>query len=386
MEHEKEQPFQWQIVGLQGTVDDLHEAPILYICPETVPQLTADDKKKLRAFTDTGGTILVEPSCGAPAVKEWFTALAKEVWPEWPLKPLGPDHGSFTDPNPLKERPEILGIDDGMRTCVFYALDDISCPWQTKALAGKKFMFLWGINMLTYATDHGPLRAKLSVREFDKEKYPGPVRAGIRRAIRLARLKTDGDWTVNRNYKGFDRIISEADKRAGIALTVEEAGMDPAGLGDRDAAYLVGSNGFTLAAAQQAALKAYLAKDGFLWAEAAGGSAAFDDSIRKLATDMGWQIKTLDKTAPAMTGQFKTALGYDLTKGVQFRRSLKLLRQGKPSAQLEGIYQDGKLVGLYSPFDVVFSSTPYEAYGCKGYLPEDAVAVAMNILACISDR
>ena len=67
-----------------------------------------------------------------------------------------------------------------------------------------------------------------------------------------------------------------------------------------------------------------------------------------------------------MTGQFKTALGYDLTKGVQFRRSLKLLRQGKPSAQLEGIYQDGKLVGLYSPFDVVFSSTPYEAYGCKG--------------------
>jgi hypothetical protein len=385
IEHETETPVQWQIATLTMTMEELHEAPILYLSLETAPKLSGDDKKKLRAFTDTGGTILIEPSCGAPAVKAWFENFAKEVWPEWPVRPLGPDHGSFIDPNPLKQRPEVLGIDDGLRTCVFYAIDDISCPWQTRAMAAKEFMFKWGINLFTYATDHSPLRAKLAVAAVEKDRYAAPVRAGVRSAIKLSRLKTDGDWTVNQNYRGLERIAAEVGKRATLTVELADAGADPTGLGSSDAAYLTGSKTFTLAAPQQAALKDYLAKGGFLWAEAAGGSTVFDESFRKLAKDMGWKLKKLEKTAPAMTGQFKTALGYDLTQGVQCRRSLKLQR-GKPFAEFEGIYQDDKLVGLYSPFDVVFSCTPYEAYACKGYRPDDAMAVALNILAAISDR
>ena len=61
-------------------------------------------------------------------------------------------------------------------------------------------------------------------------------------------------------------------------------------------------------------------------------------------------------------------------------------RLGRPTADLVGIYLGGKLVGIYSPIDIVFSSTPYEAYACKGYQAEDAIAVAANILLGISDR
>ena len=43
-------------------------------------------------------------------------------------------------------------------------------------------------------------------------------------------------------------------------------------------------------------------------------------------------------------------------------------------------------MGFYSPFDVVFSTTGYEAYGCRGYQPEDALAVAANIVAYLTDR
>ena len=103
VEKNKEQLFQWQIVSLKATVEELHDAPILYISAESAPNFTADEKKKLREFTDTGGTILFEASCGNKAARDAFAKLAKEVWPEWAVKPLGPDHGSFMRPLPAED-------------------------------------------------------------------------------------------------------------------------------------------------------------------------------------------------------------------------------------------------------------------------------------------
>ena len=44
------------------------------------------------------------------------------------------------------------------------------------------------------------------------------------------------------------------------------------------------------------------------------------------------------------------------------------------------LYMDGKLVGVFSPFDLLFSQTGCKAYGNLGYEPDDARAVATNIL------
>ena len=384
----KEQLFHWQIVSLVAPVEELHEAPVLYITLETVVKLTPEEKQKLRAFTDTGGTILFEASCGATGVRTWFRALAKEIWPEWDIKPLGPDHPVFSEPNILKpQRPEVLGIDDGLRTCVFYAMDDISCPWQTKAIVAKEYLFKWGINLFTYATDKGKLRAKLSNLAPPKsDRYASAVKAGAKTGLTLARLKTAGDWITNRNYKGFEAIAAELIKKAAVTLTVDDGGTDATALADKDIAYMTGAKEVTLAKGQGQALKDYLAKGGFLWAEAAGGAGAFDQSFRKMAADMGWELKVFERTAPILTGAFKGATGYKLTTGVQFRRALKMLRPGRAFADLVGIYQDDKLVGVYSPFDLVFSVTPYDANGCKGYDPEDAAAMAFNIILSLTDR
>jgi hypothetical protein len=387
IERQKEQQFHWQIVSLVASVEELHEAPILYLSLETAPQFSAEDKKKLRAFTDTGGTIVVEPSCGAPAVQEWFAAFAKEVWPEWPVAALGPDHGTFLDPYPLKPRPEIKGIHDGVRTFLFYALDDLSCPWQTKAVVVKEYLFKWGINLFTYATDHSPLRAKLAAEPKPQaERYAGPAKGGGKAALTLARLKTASDWTTGRNYKGLDRIAADLAKRATVGLKVEEDGTNADMLAGKDVAFLTGSVEVSFGPGQAQALKAWLGKDGFLWAEAAVGSPAFDQSFRKLAADLGWELKLMDKASPIMTGAFAKAVGFNLTADVQFRRVLKVLRGGRPWAEFWGIYQDKKLVGYYSPFDTVFACTAYDAFGCRGYQVEDALAVALNILLAATDK
>ena len=388
IEKNKEQMFTWQIVSLRAPAEELHDAPVLYITAETPPEFSDADAAKLRQFTDTGGTILFEASCGNPKVRAWFQTFAKKVWPEWALKPLGPDHGVFMDPNPIKQRPEILGLDDGMRTFLFYAMDDVSCHWQTRAVASRDYLFKWGINLFTYATDKGPLRAKLASREQPaSNRYNSPIRAGDKAAVRIARLRYEGaGWMTNRNYNGFERIAGELQKRANIGLKVEDGGTPAADLGDREAAYLTGSGPLALSDADRAALKQYLGKGGLLWAEAAGGSAAFDTSFQKLAADCGWQLVLIPKDQPLMTGQFTKGLGYNLTAGVQFSRALKVPRLARPLADLYGIQQDGKLVGVYSPLDIVFSATGYDAYNCHGYARDDAMAVAANLVIFLTDR
>jgi len=389
IQHVKEQMFQWQIVSLRAPVDELHDAPVLFITPETIPQFTDVHKKKLRQFTDTGGTILLEASCGNQNVRKWARDFIKELWPEWELKPLGPEHASYKEPHSLTRRPEIFGMHDGMRTFLFYSMDDISCPWQMKALAGRKYIFDWGINLFTYATDRSPLRSKLaSRRPAEKPRYTGAVRGGGKKSLKIVRVKYDGDgWLTNRNYGGWGDIKTFASQKAGLNPTVDNGGTLPKGLGDADVAYLTGPGEIPMADDQQQALKQFLAKGGFLWAEASGGNVTFSGAFQKLCMAMGLSLKRIPQTDAILSGRFSGgAKGFSLISGVQFKRALRVARLGRAHAELMGVYNGDKLVGVYSPFDIVFSATGYNAYDCRGYAPQDAKAVATNILIQASTR
>jgi hypothetical protein len=389
IERVKEQRFHWQIVDLAAPLEELHDAPILYISAESIPRWGPQDLAKLRAFTDTGGTILLEASCGNPAVRSWVTNFAKQVWPEWRLAPLGPEHGVFTDPYPLPKRPELMGISDGLRTFLIYSMDDISCPWHMRAFAAKEYLFQWGINLFTYATDHAALRAKLAGAEPSRTSIFQPVRAaGPRKKVRIARLRHSGNWEVGANYGAWatlaERLKSDSDVTIEVkeprASPVTDGGTPAQALAGFDAAYITGTQSFAMTDPERDALGKWTAAGGFLLAEAAAGSAEFDESFKTLAAQMGWDLKDLPATHPLITGQMAGAQGYDLATGVEFRRALRLVRAGKPQAELLGVFAGDRMIGVYSPFDILFSMTGHEAYGCRGYKAQDAAAVATNLV------
>jgi len=394
IERAKEQQFHWQIVELKAPLEELHEAPVLYITAESAPKWDEDPaaQKKLRQFTDSGGTILFEASCGNPTVRKWFQDFAKKVWPEWSLKPLGPDHGVFTYPTPLKQRPELMGIDDGIRTSVFYSIDDISCTWQTRAVATKDYLFRWGINLYTCATDGAPLRAKLAGVQPKTNRYTQPVKAGPQTTLKIARVKYGGDWATGANYGGFQKLAAALKQKAGITLEVKETsqspvtavGVAPGELSGYAVAYITGSGAITFTAEEKQALKDYAGKGGFLWFEAACGAGAFDSSLRQLAGETGWQLKLLPNSHGLLTGRMDPGLGYNLTSGVEFRAGFRMARLGRQYAEFFGVFDGEKMIGVYSPLDMVFSATDYEASKCKGYKPDDAAAVMTNLAVYIS--
>ena len=92
----KEQRINWQVVHLDVPVEQLHDSPILYITAEKAIKFSDDHKKKLRQFTDTGGTILLEASCGNSMAARWWERLCKEIWPEWELERIGKEHALWT--------------------------------------------------------------------------------------------------------------------------------------------------------------------------------------------------------------------------------------------------------------------------------------------------
>ncbi|HUU10310.1 MAG TPA: DUF4159 domain-containing protein [Phycisphaerae bacterium] len=395
IEQTKEQMFHWQIVELKAPLEELHDAPILFITPETVPEFPPEQMKKLRDFTDTGGTILFEASCGNPPVRKWFIDFVARVWPEWKIARLGKDHGVWGAFNKMKARPEILGVSDGVRTSVFYSPDDISCAWQTRAFTQKMYLFNWGINLYTYATDGAPLRAKLAGREPPKsDRYAGPVKAGPRKTVTIARVKYGGNWEAGANYRGFAGIAKHVKAKADITLDVREpkeapftdGGTEIKDLAAGQVAYLAGSQDFALTADEKKGLKKYLDDGGFLLIESVTGALAFDQAVRKLATEMGWQLKLLAGTHPLLHGRMDGgAEGYNLTAGVEYRKALRQDGMlGRRPPRFDGIYVGDKLVGLYSPVDMVFSTTDYEAHLCRGYKTEDAIAVATNLVLYLS--
>ena len=86
-----------------------------------------------------------------------------------------------------------------------------------------------------------------------------------------------------------------------------------------------------------------------------------------------------------LTGQMDGATGYRLEK-MKYRHSLKAERIGKLRPHLAGLYLGDRLVGIYSPFDLVYSHAGYDAWMCRGYAAEDAQAILTNILLLASTR
>ena len=433
---QKEQPIQWQVITLEAPVDEWHDAPILYISAESALALSDDEKKKLRQFTDSGGTVFFEASCGNREASNSWRALAKEVWPEWEMKVLGKDHPLFVADQKMTagRLPTLSGMDDGLRTFALVSFADISCAWNTQAVTTQSHLFNLGSNLYVYATDHRALRARLAEKKtLTRKNYlDATLQAGPRARLKVARVKHGGDWYVGRNYDPLgrlaaalagrpveagpaaappaappaepldpSRIILPPARATGLAPTapavpaiaggglrldqaepVDSSGLVAAAV---QIAHLTGRQGVTLGDAEAAALKSYLQGGGFLVAEAAMGDARFDADFQALARQLGLESKLLAADDPLMTGKLIAAAGYDVSN-VRYRYALRAERIGNPLPLLYGLRLGGKLVGIYSPFDLSFSQTGFDAWACRGYEAEDALALWINLLLYVSTK
>jgi len=377
---QKEQGIQWQVINLDVPVTEWHDAPIIYFSAETAVPFTEEQKKKLREYTDTGGTILFEASCGSRAAMTAWELVCKEVWPEFELKVLDKDHPLWTADVPVRGRqPVLFGLNDGVRTFMFYSKTDLSCAWNTMGVTANPAVFDLGGNLWMYATDKGKLRSRLASGTGTKYAATTPA-AGQRKEIKVARIRHGGEWYLAKNYHPWQVLAADLQAKAGVTLTEVEPLAAGAAVPDGvHALYYSGRTNSALPAGSGAWLKKFVDGGGFLVAEAVLGNKDFEESLKATLQEAGLRLRLLPKEHALLTGQLGDgASGYAVPMA-GYSVHARQERIGKPEPTLFGIMDGEKLVGVYSPLDILFSQTYSKAFGIRGYEAEDARALAMNI-------
>ena len=382
----KEQNILWQVLQPTTPSHLWHDAPILYIIAEQPIEMTDELKQKLRRYTDTGGTLLLEASCGNPGARTFWKTLVKELWPEWELSRVDRDHPLWkADIDMRGRKPRLEHLNDGIRSIIFYSATDISCTWHTSAVTRNRAVFDLGTNLPAYAGDKARLRARLSGSMIQPGRGLSgqTLAAGPNANLKLAHLKHGGDYYVGRNYGGLAQLADFLKANAGLTVEVAED-VDPAAAAGYDLVWLNGRKGLTLTENARAGLKAYLAGGGFLVAESVMGGEKFNQGFAALAEQLGLASKPLPTSHELLTGNLGAATGTNVAEKVRFSRALTVQRVGRDFASLTGLYLGDRLVGVHSPVDLLYSLTGCPAWGRLGYEPDHAMAVAANLVLKVS--
>jgi hypothetical protein len=387
-----ERRMTWQIVDAKVAgagdvarrVEDLLQAPVLFITGHEAPVFDVLEKQVLRGYIDQGGFIFAEACCSRKAFADGVAALFKELFPELPLRKLSADHAIWKADYSLEPDDSIEGIDVGCRTSVVLSREDLSCYWQQSdnptldvndRVATVRATRL-GTNVLAYATGKELLLDKLDARKVVALGASDPANRWV---LQIGKLKHGGDWNVA--PLAVQNLMASLRDNLKMNVAAEQRELTPLdeNLIRFPFLYMHGRSQFSFTDEQIARLREHLERGGTLLADACCGREPFDTAFRafaaKLLPDAKLQaIPTTDELFVASQGG--DPLGFDL-KRVQFTKAMAVA-EGEPA--LEGMQLDGRWAVIYSKYDIGCALERHQGSDCRGYTHESAVKIATNVI------
>jgi uncharacterized protein DUF4159 len=386
----------------KASVEDLLQAPVLYISGSQAPDLLPH-AKKLRDYVDRGGFIFAEACCSdSSRFDAAFQQLMKAVFPEpeYKLQSIPPGHPVWRMQDIV--RPDspyaghLYGVEYGCRTCVVYCDQDLSCYWEL-ARPGQWNHYpasvvehigdalAVGINVLTYATNREPKGKEQSFETPNAgEIASGETSRGI---IEIAKLRHGGGCNdAPGALLNLLRTATQGDLKLQVRAAHDLINISDASLFKYHLAFMHGRYDFHLTEAERTQLREYLERGGTLLADSICASKAFTDALRKeLAASLpGHNLARIPANDPIFTNAFG---GYDI-RSVSLRDPQAAADGKQPIAarvrqvepQLEGIQLGGRWAVIFSPYDISCALESHEAIGCRGYTQQDAARIALNVL------
>src|SRR4051812_18267759 len=392
----------WQVMDpADATVEDLLQAPILYISGSQAPNLLPH-AKKLRDYVDRGGFIFAEACCSdSGRFNSVFRQLMATVFPEpeYKLAPIAPGHPIWRMQDIVRPNSpyagHLQGIEYGCRTCVVYCTEDLSCYWElarpgqwtrnapdvTEHIADALAI---GVNVLTYATNREP---KGKEQAFDTPQGDIALGTGSARdVIEIAKLRHGGGCNdAPGALLNLLRTANQGELKLQVRAAPELLNISDPNLFKYHLVFMHGRQEFHLTDAERQRLREYLERGGTLLADSICASKSFTESFRhELAAALpGKQLQAI----PASDKIFTTAYGgYDI-RHVSLRDPQAADNAQPVSArvqqvepQLEGMQLEGRWAVVFSPFDISCALESHQGIGCRGYTQQDAARIGLNVL------
>ena len=392
----------WQIFNPEeATVDDLLQAPVLFVSGSKSPQLGGTEQK-IRGYLDRGGFLFAEACCvdGGP-FERGFRNFLDRVFPEqeYKLRRAGPEHPIWRVEELVRPESPYVGrlwtVEYGCRTCVVFSEIDLSCYWELygqgrmrglpEVVAGRLAdANSVGVNVVAYATNREP--------KGKEESFAGTGRlielnaAGSRGTIQIAKLQHGGGCNdAPGALVNLLRAATQGDLQLRVSTNEFPVSADDPSLRRFHLAFMHGRHDFKFTPGERAALLEYLTFGGTLFADSICASKEFAAAFRRelksiFPADSLRRIPVTDPLYSSAPG------GYDIHQvnrrdpaPQQANQPLRS-RVRKVEPELEGIQIDGRWAVIFSPYDISCALEQHESLECRGYTRKDAARIGLNVL------
>lgn len=375
-----ERDLNWQTVNLKVPVEDLHDAPILYLSGNQELTLSDEEAGKLKAFVNQGGMILGNADCGSRAFATSFEKLGEKLFPDYKFRQVPLTHPIFSDEQFTakheRSHPRLMGLSNGVRELMLLVPEaDLSRAWQARSEKTREEAYHLGANIFLYSVDMRNLRYKGDTYIVTPDPKVKPTKNLV-----VKRLEVGENW--NPEPGGWPRLAAILhNKPYEIALDVQPAKIDPAEISGAKIIDLTGTGSFKLTDGQRKTIKDFVEGGGSLIVDAAGGSSEFADSaeaeLKAIFGDAA--TKALNEPLPADSGVYHLP-GADISQ-VRYRLFARKVLVGNLRApRVKVISIKGRLAVFYSREDLSAGLVGESVNGILGYEPESATDIMRNLV------
>jgi len=379
-----ENDLNWQVVNLKVPVEELHDAPILYISGSQALDFGKEELDKLRTFVQEGGLILGNADCGKDAFTNSFTALGKKLFPTYTFRQLPPRHPIFTreqfNAANWRTRPIISGMSNGIRELMLVIPEsDGSRAWQTRADTTKAPLFEVASDIFQYTVDKKHMQDKGDTYIVTPDKSITATKK-----LKIARLLV-GD-NPDPEPGGWKRFAAVMHNREKIDIKLITAKPGDGVLAAVKIAHMTGTGPFTLNDSARLEIKSFVQGGGTLIIDAAGGSSEFAAAVEsELHTMFGNDAKQLDNPLPA-SNPIYTQPGFSLDS-ISYRSFAReaLLRTSR-QPRLRGITFNKRVRVIYSHEDITGGLVGEPCDGIYGYEPAACTELMRAIVLYASSK
>jgi hypothetical protein len=394
-----DQKLNWQEVkGSTATVDDLLEAPVIFMSGNRGFTLNDFQKDALKKYLENGGFLFADAcqgdGCGAADFDRSFRALMADLFPESPLESLPLNHPVWNSHYRLdrpNERP-LLGLQACCKTSVIYCPRNLACFWNVdrpgierkmndvapkfdRLLSEIKYATKVGVNVTTYATGR-ELKEK-----GDRPKMAAKAKSVLEhRSLELPKLIHGGGHDEAPNaWRNIQKRYAETG--SSVNLEKKLVNVDVEQLSDYPFVFMHGRNSFSFTEEERTALKTYIFDmGGFIFADSICSSKEFTVSFREeMKKILGDSLKPIPAGHPIWNDR-KFLFRIDRVTLRKKRGETGKYDEVKGPPELEGHEINGRLAIVFSPNDLSCAMESSTVSQCDGYIRKDAERIGVNVL------
>lgn len=369
---DREAEMNWQVVDVDSDSDGWINSPILFFSSADAIKLTDQQKTNIKRYVDLGGTLICSPDNGSSHFQESARALATELYPDHPVRPLSSDDPIFEayDPNRREAIPEVNVVSNGARNLVYIATSDWSYEFQAGKNVGVSPPWQIMTNIWASATNRGKMTGRLA-------QHHGPrVHRDTAGVVTVGRVRHGGNWDPE--PLAWEMASNHIWNRGGVDVRAEP--VDLAALAESKAplAHLAGIEGVRFTDKELEALEAYIRGGGRVLVENIGGNGTFSQELsRQLAKRLLVRERPLPPSHPVLTGEGLPG-GYD--NGKTFYRPFATLKLGLTQPFLAAMEVDGRVAVIIAHQDLSLGALGLRHWHVLGYEQESARRLLTNIV------